>query len=347
MQANVIDPLGCLPALLERKPNMKMKTCAALAVSAAFALALSGCAAGNVSSNQNAASGEATQGGSGQQKIEVVASFYPMYDFAKKIGGERVEVTNLVPAGTEPHDWEPSSADMKTIASADILVANGAGMEHWLGDVTSSSGNESLTVVTASDGIDLLQSADEEEEEAHGNADEGDAVDPHVWLNPENAKTEMANIRDALVKADPDGASEYKENYADYAKKLDDLDAEFKSKLAKTSSKDLVVSHQAFGYLCKAYGLTQVPIEGLEADSEPDAKTMSEIIDFVKENNVKTIFGEELVSRKTAQAIADATGASCEVLNPIEGLTDEQLADGEDYFSVMKSNLDELVKALS
>lgn len=313
-----------------------------VAACALAAVTMAGCSQSGDSANQ--------QSDQSNEKLQVVASFYPMYDFAQKIGGDRVEVTNLVPAGTEPHDWEPSTDDMKTISSADVLVANGAGMEHWLDDVTSSADNKDLSVVTASDGINLLEAAEEEEDEAsdeHGNASEGHSTDPHVWLAPENAKQEMSNIRDAFVKADPEGADEYNANFDKYAAELDQLDSDYKDQLANTKSKDLVVSHQAFGYLCQAYGLNQVPIEGLEADSEPDAKTMASIIEFVKKNNVKVIFGEELVSQKTAQSIADATGAQCEVLNPIEGLTDEQLSQGEDYFSVMRSNLDELVKALS
>lgn len=325
---------------------MKMKKIAALAVTAALACAaFAGCSAQSTSQNSSSDANSAQT--EQQDKLTVVASFYPMYDFSQKIGGDRVDVTCLVPAGTEPHDWEPSTTDMKTISAADVLVANGADMEHWLSDVTSNSGNSDLAVVEASDGVKLLAAAEEEEEEQAGNHTEGDAVDPHVWLAPENAKIEMANIRDAFTKADPDGADTYNANYEKYAAELDELDSDYKSAISSLPNKNLVVSHQAFGYLCEAYGLTQVPIEGLEADSEPDAQTMAEIIDFVKKNNVKTIFGEELVSQKTAQSIADATGASCKVLNPIEGLTDEQLTAGEDYFSVMRANLDELKEALA
>ena len=257
----------------------------------------------------------------------------------------------MVPSGTEPHDWEPSTADMKTIASAQVLVYSGAGMEHWVNDVTSAVGNKDLVSVEASQGVDLLPAAGDEHEAEHEGSREADhdhgQYDPHVWLSPANAKVEMANIRDALIEADPDGKDAYEKNYEKYAGMLDELDQKYASELAGTASKNIVVSHQAFGYLCDRYGLTQVPIEGIEADSEPDAKTMAKIVDFVKENGTKTIFSEELVSPKAAQAISDETGASLEVLNPLEGLTDEQISAGEDYFSVMESNLDKLVKALS
>ena len=218
-----------------------------------------------------------------------------------------------------------------------------------MNDVTSAADNKDLVSVEASRGVDLLPATGDEDE--HEDAHEGDhehgQYDPHVWLSPANAKVEMANIRDALIKADPDGKNAYEKNYEKYADMLDELDQKYASELAGTASKSIVVSHQAFGYLCDRYGLTQVPIEGIEADSEPDAKTMAKIVDFVKENGTKTIFSEELVSPKAAQAISDETGASLEVLNPLEGLTDEQISAGEDYFSVMESNLDKLVKALS
>ena len=278
-------------------------------------------------------------------KVAVVASFYPMYDFAQKIGGDRVDVTCLVPAGTEPHDWEPSTADMKAIAGARVLVYSGAGMEHWVDDVTGAVGNKDLVTVEASQGVDLLPAA-EDGDKGEADHDHGQ-YDPHVWLSPANAKVEMASVRDALIEVDPAGQRTYEENYEKYAGMLDDLDQKYAEKLAGTASKDIVVSHQAFGYLCDRYGLTQVPIEGIEADSEPDARTMAKIVDFVKEHGTKTIFSEELVSPKAAQAISDETGAALEVLNPLEGLTDEQIAAGEDYFSVMESNLDKLVRALS
>lgn len=332
---------------------------AALGAAACIAL-FSGCAAkGGAAGSDAKASG----------KVSVVASFYPMYDFAQKIGGDRVDVTCLVPAGVEPHDWEPSTTDMKTIASAQVLVYSGAGMEHWVEDVTSAVGNKDLAVVEASKGVDLLavaedghdhEHADEHDhDDDHEHADEHDhehadghdhdhgQYDPHVWLSPANAKVEMANIRDALIKADPAGQSTYEKNYEKYASMLDALDKKYAEELSKTAHKNIVVSHQAFGYLCNRYGLTQVPIEGIEADSEPDAKAMAKIVDFVKQNDVKTIFSEELVSPKAAQAISAETGAAVEVLSPLEGLTDEQMAAGEDYFSVMESNLDKLVKALS
>lgn len=301
-------------------------------LAALLALGLAGC--GAKGPDTAAASAAAAQTDSGA-KVKVVTSFYAMEDFAKKVGGDDIEVTNLVPAGTEPHDWEPAATDVQAIQDADLFVYNGASMEHWVDDTLSSLGDKTPASVKASEGIALRV------------GEEPGEVDPHVWLNPENAKAELANIKDALVKVDPDHKADYEANYEKYAAEFDQLDQDFKDKLGAVPNKTIVISHEAFGYLCDAYGLTQAPIAGMDAEGEPDAQTMASIIDQVKSQNIKVIFSEDLVSPKVAQQIADATGATCEVLNPIEGLTDEQIAQGEDYFSVMESNLDELMKALS
>ena len=327
---------------LDRKARVLLGIAAAL-LAALLALGLAGCGA---NSAQPQATSAAQAEGSG--KLRVVTSFYAMEDFTKKVGGDNVEVTNLVPAGTEPHEWEPSATDMTTIQNADLLIYNGAGMEHWVDDTLTSLGDKAPKSVKASEGITLRAGdhdhADEDEADEHAEESE---TDPHVWLNPENAKAELANIKDALVQADPDHKADYEANYEKYAAEFDQLDKDFKDKLSAVPNKTIVVSHEAFGYLADAYGLTQVPITGMDAEGEPDAQTMASIIEQVKAQNIKVIFSEDLVSPKVAQQIADATGATCEVLNPIEGLTDEELAQGEDYVSVMRANLDELVKALS
>jgi zinc transport system substrate-binding protein len=278
------------------------------------------------------------------QKISVFTSFYPMYDFTVKIGGNRVSVTNMVPAGMEPHDWEPAAADIAGLEKADVFVYNGAGMEHWVGDVLGALQNKKLIVVEASKGISLLEGHHHEEEEEE--EDEDEIYDPHVWLSPVNAKLEMENIKNALVKADTDGKSYYEANYKKYAAECDLLDKEFKSAILPLKNKDIIVAHQAFGYLCERYGLNQVPIEGLSPDSEPDPGRMAEIIDFARKHKVKVIFFEELASPKVAEAIAKATGAGTDALNPIEALGEDEIAAGDDYFTIMRRNMKSLVAAL-
>lgn len=322
---------------LSRRSFVRMALGGMGMAAAGSAALLSGC------SQPSAESGDDADGSAGEKKLNVAASFYPMYDFSQKIGGDHVDVSCLVPAGTEPHDWEPSPTDIVNIEESDLLVYNGASMEHWIDDVKDAAGS-GLACCEASEGVELRAGEPEEGDEDAG---DGPVYDPHVWLAPENAKIEMGNIRDALSKVDSEHASDYDARYTEYAAKLDDLDSEFREKLSTVPNKTIVVSHEAFGYLCDAYGLTQVAITGMDAEGEPDAQTMASIIDQVKATGIKTIFGEELVSQKVAQQIADATGAECKVLNPIEGLEQSEIDAGEDYFSVMRSNLDELVEALS
>ncbi len=271
--------------------------------------------------------------GAAEGKLTVYASFYPMADFARQVGGDLVDVVTMVPDGTEPHDWEPTAADVAGLGKASVFVYNGAGMEHWAEDVLASLQSKSLIVVEASRGITLL---------------EGDAKvrDSHVWLNPANAKAEMENIKQAFAQADPEHKDVYEANFTKAAAELEKLDQEFKAALSPLKNKEIIVAHQAFGYLCDAYGLTQVAIEGVAADAEPDPARVAEIIELAREHKVKVIFFEELVSPKVAEAIASAIGAKTDVLSPLEGLSEEQRAAGGNYYSVMRQNLKALVAAL-
>ena len=295
-----------------------------------MAFALTGC---NTEKSAEKTTESSAQTEETSSKLKVMTSFYPMYDFASKVGGDKVEVTNMTPAGTEPHDWEPSAKDITQLEKADVFIYNGADMEHWTDDVLNTLDSKEITVVEASKGIDLLK--------------EGKSYDPHVWLNPLNAKKEMENIKNALVKADEKNKDYYEKNYETYAKKFDTLDSEYSTTLSTVKNKNLIASHEAFGYLCEAYGLKQIGIEGLSPDSEPDAAKMKEIIRFAKKNNVKTIFFEELVSPKVSKTIAKELGAEAKVLDPIEGLSEDQQELGADYFSVMESNLQTLKEALN
>lgn len=268
-----------------------------------------------------------------EDKIAVVTTIYPMYDFVKNIAGDKAEVINLVPAGMEPHDFELSTGDMRLLEQADLFVYNGAGMEHFVDRTLEALSNDKLLVVEAAEDIAAIES------------DEGH-TDPHTWLSVKNAMGEAAAIKDALVKIDSENAEYYEYNYAAYKEKLEKLDGEYRDELAELSRHTIVVAHEAFGYLCQEYGLRQEAIEGLTADSEPDSARMKEIIDFCKQEDIRVIFFEELVSPKVAETIAGETGAKTMVLNPIEGLTAEQQEAGLDYIGLMEANLEALKEAL-
>lgn len=280
---------------------------------------LTGCSNKGISS-------ENTQNESG--KLKVYTSFYAVYDFTKKIGGDRIELYNLVPTGTEPHDWEPASKDMMNLEKADILFYNGAGMESWIEKIKNSISSTTIQYCELSQNIDLIDG------------------DPHVWLDPKNVKIEAELIKNKLCETDSKNSSYYQNNYENLCAEIDELDSEYKTSLSSLKQNNIVVAHEAYGYLCRAYSLNQIPIEGISADSEPSLSKMKEIAEFVRENNIKYIFFEELINPKIAQTIADEVGAELLVLNPFEGLTQEQIDNGYDYFKVMYENLDNLKKAL-
>lgn len=267
-----------------------------------------------------------------EDKILVVTTIYPMYDFVSNIAGERAEVINLVPAGTEPHDFELSTGDMQLLEQADLFVYNGAGMEQFVDKTLNAVSNKKLMVVEAASQVATLES--------------GTKTDPHTWLDVQNAISESEVIKDAFVQMDAEHGEIYEKNFEDYKDKLEALDKVYKEELSDLSGDTIVVAHEAFGYLCAAYGLKQNAVEGLTADSEPDSARMKEIIDFCREKDIQVIFFEELVSPKVANTIADEIGARTMVLNPIEGLTASQEESGLDYIGLMKENLEALKEAL-
>lgn len=271
------------------------------------------------------------------KKVTVYTSFYAMYDFTKKIGGDRVDIINLVPPGTEPHEWEPAPRDIAGLANSDVFIYNGAGMEGWVDKVLAAVDNKNLLVVEAAKGLKLLKNQGPEDL----------PYDPHLWLNPMLAKKQLEAIKKALTAADPANQDYYEKNFAENAGKLDELDQEYKAAVAGFKQKDIVVAHQAFGYLCDAYGLRQVAISGLTADAEPAPGRMAEIAKFARSNKVKYIFFEELSSPKVADVIAREAGVKTAVLNPFEGPGENDRDAEKEYFSVMRANLAALQKALN
>ena len=269
-------------------------------------------------------------------KIKIVTTFYPMYDFAKNIVGSNGDVELLIPAGTEPHDYEPSPKDMANIEEADVFVYNSDAMETWVPKLKQSVDNQNLKIVKASQGIQLIKGSAEE------NDGKASPVDPHVWLDPVLAKKEVENIKNGIIAADPTHKSEYEKNAAQYEAKLTDLDQLYKNTLKNAKSRVFVTQHAAFAYLANQYHLTQVPIAGLSPDQEPSPSQLGDLQKYVKEHNIKTIYFEEIASPKVAKTLADATGAKTVQLSPIEGITKEEQSKGVDYIEYMKKNLEAL-----
>ncbi len=256
-------------------------------------------------------------------KLQVYASIYPIYDFVKKIGADKIDAYNITSAGTEPHDFEITSKDMADLTKADLFIYNGGGMEQYIDNVKKAV--KEIKYIEASSNMSI------------------EGLDPHFWISPLKAKKQMENIKNALSEIDSDNADYYNSNYNFYADKLDRLDNSIKDSLSKIKNTNLVVTHPAFGHFCRAYSLNQVAI----ARDEADPKTMSGIIDFIKNNNVKAVFCEDFSSSNLADSIAKETGVKILTLNPIESLSAEHINSGEDYFSVMEKNIISLTNGLN
>jgi zinc transport system substrate-binding protein len=261
----------------------------------------------------------------------LVASFYPLQFVTQRIAGDRAEVRSLTPPGAEPHDLELTPKDVGAVAGADLVV--------YLKGFQPSV-DEAVAGEAADAGVDVAPAAalDRRAEAADGEDPEGvGGRDPHFWLDPTRLAAVAGLVADQLAAVDPDAAATYRANAGALQADLAALDGEYRTGLATCTNKDLVTSHQAFGYLAARYGLTQVGITGISPDAEPQPDDLARVTDFVRRNQVRTIYSEALVSPAIARTVAGETGVRTAVLDPVEGLTTD--SEGEDYLAVMRSNL--------
>lgn len=290
------------------------------------------------------------------EQITVFTSFYPLYDFTSKIGGGKISVENILPPGTEPHDWEPSAQALTALQEADLLIVNGLGLEPWLEKLTENLGS-GVTVVNASKGIEPLYGYhDHDEEDEHFDQDEhdedeeheeGEIEDPHVWLDPILMLHQAENIAGALTLVDPENASYYEENLEHVRQELHALDEAYRERLSGVKRREFVVTHLSFAYMAKRYGLTQQAIAGISSHAEPSPAQMRELVEFARQYDIRHIFSEPLASNRIAKVLAAEVDATLLTLNPLEGLAPEEVSAGDDYFSVMYRNLEQLSIALT
>lgn len=271
-------------------------------------------------------------------KLTIVASFYPLYDFAKQVGGAKAQVTNITPAGSEPHDYEPSPGQLVSAQKAKIFVYNGATLEVWVNKFLP--GFKHLSV-KASQGIDLREGQNED------GAASPNVKDPHFWLDPVLAEQVVDNIRDGLIRSDPADKEYFVARAESYKAKLAQLDRDFKAGLESCQSRSIITSHAAFGYLAKRYNLDVASIAGVSPDEEPSAAKLAELSQLARAKNIKYVFFESLVSPRLAETIAQETGAKTAVFDPIEGISDADQKQGKDYLSVQRQNLAALHAALA
>ncbi|RVU96507.1 zinc ABC transporter substrate-binding protein [Enterococcus avium] len=293
-----------------------------------------------------ACGGQEKKEASSNEKIQVMTTFYPMYEFTKQVVGDKGDVELLIPAGTEPHDFEPSAKDLAKISDSDVFVYNSPELETWTDNLTDTVDTKQTEIIQASKDIKLMEGTEHDHEEAHDHDTQeheehghSHELDPHVWLDPALAIKEVETIRDQLSKKYPDDKAAFEKNAASYIDELKKLDEEFQTAFKDAKNKTFVTQHAAFGYLANQYGLTQEAIAGISPDQEPSPSRLSELKHYVDDNQVKVIYFEENASSKVAETLSKETGVKLEVLNPLESLTDKQIKDGEDYLSVMRENL--------
>ncbi|KJU85927.1 Periplasmic solute binding protein [Candidatus Magnetobacterium bavaricum] len=261
-------------------------------------------------------------------EVQVAASFYPLAHFAGQVGGNLVQVTNVTPTGVEPHEFEPRPMDVKKAFASRLFVFNGGGIDPWAQKLQNDLQAKGVTVLCMACQLNKPD-------------------DPHFWIDPVLAIEEVRLIRDSLCRVDPQNESVYKKNAEAYIKKLTTLDANFREGLKTCKHREIVVTHNAFGYLAGRYNLKTLTLAGLSPIEEPSARKLGQISRVVKDKGIRHIFFESLVSPKIAQSIATETGAVTLPLNPCEGLTTDDVNGGRDYIAIMQDNLKNLRLALS
>lgn len=269
-------------------------------------------------------------------KINAVTSFYPIYFLTSKIGGDLVDVTNLTPAGTEPHDYEPTAQDIVKIKRSEMLVLNGGGLEAWSDDLKNIVGANNAKIIVLGD--DLVS-----QEVSEG----GEIVkDPHIWLNPLLTVQMAEKITVGLIEIDLANRNYYQSNFNVLKNELVNLDNEYKRELSNCKKRKIITAHNAFSYLAKEYDIEQIPIAGLSPEEEPSIQQLAEIARVARENEIKYIFFESLANPKLSETIAQEVGAQTLVISPIEGVIAEELDQGKNYFTEMRENLKNLKKAM-
>jgi zinc transport system substrate-binding protein len=284
---------------------------------------------------QAAEQGTASEPSPTPERPSVVVGFYPLQFLVNSIAGDAVEVTLLAAPGVEPHDLELTPRQVVALNDADLVLTI-PGFQPAIDDAVANLSAQRVLDVTS--GVTLLtRQEDDEHEDEDDHADEHEGQDPHVWLDPNR----MAQMTDVVAeRLEQIAGGDFSESRDALKAALDDLDSQWRAQTATCRSRDLVVSHEAFGYLADAYGFTQRGISGLSPDSEPSPATLRRVTDFVRAAGITTIYYETLVNPAVAQTVAAETGAATAVLDPLEGLEE---GSNDDYLSIMRSNLATIV----
>ncbi len=284
---------------------------------------------------------------SSSDKIQVISTLFPQYDFTKAIGGESVDVRLLMPPGTESHSYEPTPKDLVDIQNADVFIYTSLAMEPWVEKLLTQIGPNTI-VIEATKGVLHLDAHDmglEEDSDDH----EHEGVDPHVWLDPANASIMAGNVAEGLIQVSPSEKDLFNKNLATYQASLKSLDQQIESSLAKFPKKDIIFAgHNAFGYFAKKYEIIfHSPYAGFSPDSEPAPQKIAEMVDLMKASGQKAVYYEELIDPKIARIIASETNAQMIMLHAAHNVSKDDLKNNLTYIEIMKENLTKLEEGLS
>ena len=306
--------------------------------------------------------------------LTVYTTVYPLTYFTERIGGDHVNVESVYPAGSNEHTFDPTQKDMMSLADADLFFYIGLGLEGFVENAKKTLANENVTMIATADAVsddqlegnqvehhdedsheddshdenshkDDSHDEDSHEEESHEDHNHGE-IDPHLWISPQISVHLASSIKEALIEKDAKNAEVYTSNYELLVDDLEELNTEYTEMANETTNKTFFVSHAAFGYLASQYGLEMVAVAGLNSQDEPSQKELTEIVNLAKEKNIKTILFEQNVSSNLAEIIQNEVGAQALTMHNLGVLTQQDIANNEDYFTLMKKNLDTLKVAL-
>ena len=279
-------------------------------------------------------------------KPNVIVTLFPQYDMVRAIAKDKVNLELLLPAGVEPHSYEPTPNTIIRINESDLFVYTSDIMETWISNLFTELNDQGPIVVNSSNGVELITHLEEEDSDEEEHDEE---YDPHFWLDPLNAKIMTENITAGLIEMDPENADFYQANANIYLSELDKLDQEFIDLFNRVKLNKIIYGgHFAFGYLSNRFNIEILsPYTGYSPDAEPSVSSLAELINVMQENQIKVIFYEELVDPKIARTISEQTGANIEVLHGAHNLSQEEMAQGLTYLDVMRSNIEKLKVALN
>ncbi|MFZ4453870.1 metal ABC transporter solute-binding protein, Zn/Mn family [Salibacterium aidingense] len=289
-----------------------------------------------------------------EEPLKVYTTLFAWEDFANKIGGEEVEVENIIPAGADAHSFEPTSQTMIDIAESDLFMMNGAGMEGFAESLNETLEEEGVSSLEVTNGIDLID-FHEEHTHSHDHTDEHDHdhdhshgdVDPHVWLDPVRSKEAVDNIKDKLIELRPEQEEYFEGNAEEVKNKLTALDEKFSEMADTAENHQFIVSHAAYGYWEDRYDLEQISVSGLSPSDEPSQQELEGIIETVEDTGINHVMFEQNVASKVTEVIQDEVGAEALQLHNLSVRVEEEIENQEDYFDLMQQNIEQLSIALA